>query len=219
MPDLLNDPKVLQTTLTPTKYRQEYVQLSFGKVKKPVEGATKPQQQHHSKSSPTADEGVADASGSSLACLANLAVHKTIDLDTTANLETTGQAQKANSEDSPEGRPEQNDQSNSLEAIEDPQEVTLVQESAADGTAIVAEEKDPVVAADETVSSEKTPNKEVSVSDGVPVITGDTDVNNRSGHQLIFSVGSSQSRISVKNVTRTRFALSVVFMVSWHLCA
>ena len=186
MPDLLNDPKVLQTTLTPTKYRQEYVQLSFGKVKKPVEGATKPQQQHHSKSSPTADEGVADASGSSLACLADLAVHKTVDLDITANFESRGQAQKANPDISPEGRPEQNDQSNSLEAIEDPQEVTLVQESAADGTAIVAEEKDPVVAADETVSSEKTPNKEVSLSDGVPAITADTDVNNRSGHQLIF---------------------------------
>ena len=143
-------------------------------------------QQHHAKSSPTADEGAADASGSSLACLADLAVHKTIDLDTTNNFESRGQPQKANSDNSPEGRLEQNDQSNASEAIEDPQEVTLVQESATDGSAIVTEEKDPVVAADETVSSEKTPNKEVSISDGVPVITGDTDVNNRSGHQLIF---------------------------------
>jgi len=169
--------QVHQTTLTPTKYRQEYVQLSFGKVKQPVQVVPKPQQ-HHAKSSPTADEGAADASGSSLACLADLAVHKTIDLDTTNNFESRGQPQKANSDNSPEGRLEQNDQSNASEAIEDPQEVTLVQESTADGTAIVAEEKDPVVAADETVSSEKTPNKEVSLSDGVPAITGDTDVNN-----------------------------------------
>ena len=197
MPDLLNDPKVHQTTLTPTKYRQEYVQLSFGKGKKPVEDATKPQQQLHDKSSPTADEGVADASGSSLACLADLAVHKTIDLDTSANFESTGQAQKVTSDISPEGRPEQNDQSNSSEAIEDPQEVTLVQESATDGTAIVTEEKDHVVAADETVSSEKTTNKEVSVSDGVPVITGDTDVNNRSGHQLNFFLLGFQNQGSV----------------------
>ena len=151
-----------------------------------MEDATKPQQQLHAKSSPTAEEGVADASGSSLACLADLAVHKTVDLDTTANFESKGQAQKVTSDISPEGRPEQNDQSNSSEAIEDPQEVTLVQESAAEGTAITTEVKDPVVASDETVSSEKTPSKEVSVSDGVPVITGDTDVNNRSGHQLIF---------------------------------
>ena len=152
--------------------------------------ATKPQQ-NHAKSSLTAEEGGIDASGSSLDCLADLAVHKTIDLDTTASFESRGQAEKANADDSLEGHPEPNDQSDASEAIEDPQKMTLVQESTAEGKAVVTKEEDPVVETVDVSSEDSPPIKEVSSTDGVPVVTEDTDVNSRFAHQLNFPLFAS----------------------------